>query len=115
MQIAIKTVNGKEIAEVTSDMVIINTLEDGLDILANCAYQGAEKIIIHQHNLSPEFFDLKTRLAGDILQKFSTYRVQLAIVGDFSGYTSKSLRDFIFESNKGSLIKFVGSVEEATQ
>ncbi|GAB3991446.1 DUF4180 domain-containing protein [Spirosoma daeguense] len=113
MQIEIKSVNGTEIAEVKADTIIIHTAQDGLDILANCSFQGAEKIILHQENITADFFDLKTGLAGEILQKFSNFRVQLAIVGDFSGYTSKSLQDFIFESNKGNLVHFVRSVEEA--
>jgi hypothetical protein len=56
---------------------------------------------------------LRTGKAGEILQKFSNYRVQLAIVGDYSKYNSKSLTDFIYESNKGRNINFVNSMEEA--
>ena len=41
--------------------------------------------------------------------------MQLAIVGDFSQYASKSLQDFIFESNKVGRINFVASIEEARQ
>jgi hypothetical protein len=52
-------------------------------------------------------------LAGDILQKFSNYRVKLAIVGDFIKYQNKSLQDFIRESNKGNTIFFVDNVESA--
>jgi ABC-type branched-subunit amino acid transport system substrate-binding protein len=66
-----------------------------------------------EHNLPVEFFDLKTKLAGDILQKFSTYQGRLAIVGDFTKYESKSLRDFIYESNKARRINFVSTLEEA--
>ena len=48
-------------------------------------------------------------------QKRDTFEneIQLAIVGDFSKYTSKSLKDFIFESNKGKFINFIASKEEA--
>ncbi|WQD36273.1 DUF4180 domain-containing protein [Sphingobacterium spiritivorum] len=59
------------------------------------------------------FFDLRTGIADEILQKFSNYRVQLAIVGEYSKYNSKSLTDFIYESNKGRHINFVNSMEEA--
>lgn len=61
------------------------------------------------------FFDLKSGIAGDILQKFSTYRVRLAIVGDFSKYRSKSLNDFVYESNKGRHINFVNSTADAVK
>nr|WP_280739939.1 DUF4180 domain-containing protein [Pedobacter borealis] len=52
-------------------------------------------------------------MAGEILQKFSNYRVSLAIIGDFSPYQSKSIKDFIYESNKGKHINFLGSAAEA--
>jgi hypothetical protein len=39
--------------------------------------------------------------------------MRLAIIGDFSAVKSKSLNDFIFESNKYGRISFVSSREEA--
>lgn len=103
------------IAELIAENVIINEVQDALDIMANAAYSGATKLILHEKNITPDFFDLKTRIAGDILQKFSNYNMPLAIVGDFSKYTSKSLRDFIYESNKGRAVNFVSSVDEARE
>lgn len=105
--------NDIKIAEITSDETIISTTEDGLDLLGNLYYQGFDRIVLNEKNFTPDFFDLKSGIAGEILQKFSTYRVRLAIVGDFSKYTSKSLTDFIYESNKGKQINFVNSTAEA--
>ena len=113
MKIEIHNVSGSAIAEVISNKFIINEVQDALDLMADCGYQGADKIILHEKNIIPDFFILKTGIAGEILQKFSNYRVQLAIVGDFSKYSGKSLRDFIFESNKSGRIFFVNSLEEA--
>jgi hypothetical protein len=113
MKIEITGSGDDAVAEIISDGVVIRSVDDALDLMANCSYQGAMKMIIREEHLLPEFFDLKTGIAGEILQKFSNYRTQLAIVGDFSKYTSKSLRDFIYESNKGGRIFFGSSVEEA--
>lgn len=113
MQTIPHTINNTKIAEIISDKIIITSAGDGLDLLGNIYYQGFDKIIIHQSNLSPDFFDLKNGMAGEILQKFSNYRVRLAIVGNFSMYTAKSINDFIFESNKTGHINFVNSVQEA--
>ena len=113
MEIKTHEVNTIKIAEATADYIFINHAQDGLDLLGNLYYQGFDNIIIHQKNITPDFFDLKTGIAGEILQKFSTYRVALAIVGDFSHYTSKSIKDFIFESNKAGRINFVNDVAEA--
>jgi len=113
MEFDIKEINGTLVAEVLSDEIVIAETQDALDLMADAYYHDARNIIIREENINPEFFDLKTRLAGDILQKFSNYDVQLAIVGDFSKYESKSLRDFMYESNKHGRINFVGSMEEA--
>lgn len=113
MNIQVHQYDETAIAEVTSDQVLIHTPDDGLELMVDLYYQGYGEIILHEQNITPNFFDLKTGIAGEILQKFTTYRVRLAIVGDFAHYESKSLRDFIFESNKGKQVNFVPSVEEA--
>lgn len=113
MKIEAHNINDTNIAEVISEANVINKVEDGIDLLGNLYYQGFDGIIIYEKNITPEFFDLKTGIAGEILQKFSNYRVQLAIVGDFTKYNSKSLNNFIYESNKGRLINFVSTLSEA--
>lgn len=113
MKIRTHIINEIRIAEITSEILIINSVQDGLDLLGDLYYQGFDKIIVYTKNIIPDFFDLSTGIAGDILQKFSNYRLQLAIIGDFSIYQSKSLNAFIAESNRGMQIKFVSSISEA--
>lgn len=113
MRIEAHHVNNIRIAEVITDEVVLRTLEDGLDLLGNVYYQGYDKVILHQQHMSPDFFDLKTGIAGEVLQKFAQYRMPLAIVGDFSNINSKSLKDFIYESNQGKQVNFVGTTAEA--
>lgn len=113
MQIKTHKINSIKIAEIISDEILIQTAQDGLDLLGNIYYDGFEKLILHQKNISPEFFDLKSGLAGEILQKFSNYRIPLVIVGDFSEFNSKSLNDFIYESNQGTQVNFLNSISEA--
>ncbi|NVO21002.1 MAG: DUF4180 domain-containing protein [Bacteroidetes bacterium] len=105
--------NGEtKVAELLS-RTLIHSAAEMLDIMMGAYYQGASSLIIHQGHLSGSFFDLKTGVAGDILQKFSTYRMRLAIIGKFDNFSSKSLADFIRESNKFGRINFCGNIEEA--
>lgn len=113
MKINLIEVNGIHFAEIINDKHEIKTPQDGLDIVGNSIYKGSYKIIIHEEGLSPDFFDLKTGLAGEILQKFSNYNSELAIIGDFSKYNSQALQDFMRESNSRGQINFVGTMEEA--
>ncbi|MHB1483068.1 MAG: DUF4180 domain-containing protein [Saccharofermentanales bacterium] len=94
----------------------IDSVQDILDMMASARYHcDCSGIIIYKESLNDDFFDLKTRFAGEILQKFSNYRMRLAIIGDFSIYTSKSLRDFIHESNNGNLVFFKSDIEKALE
>jgi hypothetical protein len=112
MEIIIHEANDQKIAEVISDSVVINNEREALDLMVEPRLKGARKMIVHQKNIIPEFFDLSTRIAGEVLQKFVTYRIKLAIVGDFKT-ASETLKALIYESNKGNEIFFVDDIETA--
>lgn len=115
MRIEAYKINYVKIAEIIADDIVIKSTEDGLDLLGSIYYEGFDCLILHEKNITPDFFKLKTGIAGDILQKFTQYRMPLAIVGDFSKFESKSLNDFIYESNKGKQVNFLGSANEAIE
>ena len=104
---------GIQISEVIADHIVVNNLSDALNLMGESFFNGSSRILLYEKNIISDFFDLKSGLAGEILQKFSTYRLRLAIVGDFSKFPGKSLKDFIFESNKLGRINFVESREDA--
>ena len=101
------------IAELTDNKILIAGTQDTLDVFGELIPYNCNRIIIREENFHPAFFDLKTGIAGDILQKFSNYQIKLAIVGDFSKYKSKSLQDFIRECNRGKMIFFLDNLDEA--
>jgi hypothetical protein len=105
--------NDTVIAELTDDKFVISKVQDALDLICDLGAFDCNRIIIKESNLQHDFFSLKTGLAGEILQKFSTYNVKLAIIGDFSKYDSKAFQDFIRESNKGNLIFFLDNMDSA--
>jgi hypothetical protein len=113
MKIETHIINNNRIAEVIAESPIIQSIEDGSDLVATIYYQDFDRIILYEKDITPLFFDLKTGIAGEILQKFSNFRVRLAIIGNFEKFKSKSIQDFIFESNKNRKINFVKSLDEA--
>ncbi|KDN55849.1 DUF4180 domain-containing protein [Flavobacterium seoulense] len=113
MKIENHIVNNIKIAEIISEDFIIQSIEDGADLLGNLYYSDYDRIILYEKNLLPDFFNLKTGVAGEILQKFANFRVRLAIVGNFDKHKSNSLKQFIFESNKGKQVNFVDSLSQA--
>ncbi|MEK4865164.1 DUF4180 domain-containing protein [Bacillus sp. FSL E2-8895] len=116
MEIKKVVIGGINIAVVRNDTVLISDVQSALDLMATVQYEAdSKRIAINKSLISESFFDLKTRLAGDILQKFINYRVKIAIIGDFSMYTSKSLKDFIYECNKGKDIFFLATEQQAIE
>jgi hypothetical protein len=103
------------IAELTDDTFVIGNSQDAIDLINMPGTEDCNKFIIYEKNLSENFFSLSSGVAGDILQKFSNYRLMLAVIGDFSKYKSKNLNDFFRESNKTGNILFVNSVEQALE
>jgi len=105
---------GGTIAVVRGDETLINDVQSALDFMATVQYEtGSNRIVVDKSLLSEHFFDLKTRLAGDVLQKFINYHVKFAVVGDFSVYASRSLRDFIYECNNGNDFFFLPTEQQA--
>ncbi|WP_149244529.1 DUF4180 domain-containing protein [Dyadobacter sp. 32] len=114
MKIETEKIDGLQIAVIASEDIVIAAAEDGLDLLGNLYYQGFDKIILDEKNITPDFFNLKTGIAGDILQKFSNYRMGLAVIGNFEKHQG-AIQDFIFESNRSGHVHFVSSKEEAME
>jgi hypothetical protein len=115
MQTELYMHNGVSIVEVVTREVVLRTPQDALDLIVSYYPEPIHGVIVYEANLPPEFFDLRTRLAGEILQKFVNYKVKLAVVGDFTKFESKALADFIRESNKGRTFFFVATREAALE
>lgn len=106
--------NGVTCAVIQSDSLVIVDPQSALDVLMTAKYEaGTKNIVIDKKLIAEEFFVLSSGLAGEILQKYVNYGGRIAIYGDFSHYTSKPLKDFIYESNKGHDVFFVSTQEEA--
>ena len=106
MKFTIVELNGHKLAEVVSDDVVIKITQDALDLMADVQYQGADCLILYEKHLPAAFFDLKTGLAGEILQKYANYRMKLVIIGTFD-FESESLKALMLESNRGRQVAFV--------
>lgn len=105
-----------EVAHIVANEVLIIDSQSAVDLMMSVEYEtGTKNIAISKNLITEEFFILSSGLAGEILQKFINYKFRIAIYGDYTKYTSKPLKDFIYESNNGLNIFFVDSLETAVQ
>ena len=110
----IKAIN--DISIVNSNEIIIKDTQTAIDFIMSVKYEtNCSKIAINKGAIIEDFFILSKGIAGEILQKFINYQIKFAIIGDYSKYTSKPLKDFIYESNNGKDIFFVSSEKEAIE
>ncbi len=101
---------------IESEDVLITDPQSALDLIATVYYEkNCNKIILDKKAIAEGFFKLSSGIAGEVLQKFINYNTKLAIIGDFSKYTSKPLHDFIYECNKGKDIFFAESLNQAVE
>jgi hypothetical protein len=106
--------HGVRILECAGDEPALRTDRDAVDLIGKAFEHRAKLIVIPVECLDDDFFRLRTRIAGELIQKFVQYRRRLAIVGDISRHLAESsaLRAFVNESNRGKHIWFVASLEE---
>ncbi len=90
---------------------------DALDLIGEAMSSRAELVLVPVERLEEDFFQLKTGLAGQIMQKFVTYRQRLVILGDISQYVaqSRALRDFVYEANRGNQVWFMMNLQELNE
>lgn len=114
MQLSKIEKNGIVCAVVNSNELVITDAQTALDVLMPAKYDiGTKNIVIDKKLIVEDFFILSKGLAGEVLQKYVNYGGRIAIYGDYSHYTSKPLKDFIYESNKGKDVFFVATQDEA--
>ncbi|MEU3722634.1 DUF4180 domain-containing protein [Streptomyces sp. NPDC031705] len=87
---------------------------DVTDLVGNAAWSGAQWVVIPVERFGDDFFRLRTRVAGEIVQKFVTYRVGLVVLGDISAHeeASPALRDFVRECNRGRQTWFLTDLRQ---
>jgi hypothetical protein len=100
-----------EIIVASESGLTIHSFSDISDAISACF--GSRGLILTLNDLSPEFFDLRTGLAGEIFQKFINYNLRLAIVLPDTKAYGERFGELAYEHAKHNAVRFVSSVEEA--
>jgi hypothetical protein len=110
-------VHGLRVLEYSAERPILDSDRAVMDLIGEAMANSAVLVVVPAGRFSPDFFQLRTRLAGDLVQKFVNYRLRLAIVGDLSKAMSDSaaFKAFVRESNRGDQIWFLSSSYELGQ
>lgn len=96
-------------------MVLSQIQRDVLDLLALVGENDTCRILFDGANFSPEFYELKSGLAGAILQKFSTYWIKAAIVIDTDKITIQRFRELMAECRYNQQLRYFAAEAIAEQ
>ena len=117
MSARLHELHGVRVLEAQADGGPVTGERDAVDLVGLGLEQGAEWVAVPVQRLGEDFFRLANRIAGEVIQKFVNYRMKLAVVGDISAQVqdSKALRDFVYESNRGTHVWFVADLADLEQ
>ena len=113
MNDSVVELHGVPVLVCAEDGGLIASTQDALDVIG-AAFSRADVVAVPVARLDDRFFSLRTGVAGEVMQKFTNYRLRLVVVGDIAAQiaASASLRDLVFESNRGHQVWFVADLAE---
>ena len=80
---------------------LLSSAQDALDLVGGCGEYEVSRLLIPEGCLSEEFYNLKTGLAGEVLLKFSNYRIKAAAVIPGEHLGQGKFYEFALETNRG--------------
>ena len=95
------TVNGVTVVHGPAGQPLLRRDRDAIEVVQACADYETRRVVLYAENLTPHFFDLSSREAGEILSKLRQYGVRLAVVYDPAVTRfSTHFGDLMVEENK---------------
>src|ERR1044071_2110903 len=91
--------------------ISIRSFSDISDAISACL--GGAGLILTEDDLGRDFFELRTGLAGEALQKVVNYRVRVALVLPDPTVYGERFSELAYEHSTHNQIRFVRSMEEA--
>jgi hypothetical protein len=88
---------------------------DPVTLVTDCIASGASSLLLDVNVFPPEFFDLSTGLAGELVRKLGMYQVRMAGVVPDVGVHSTSFQEFVIEANRGVQFRFFSDRSSAIQ
>jgi hypothetical protein len=102
------TVYGTAVMVCAPDGMPLDTDGAATELVGEAIGQRAQIVVVPAERLTDDFFDLGTGVAEGIAQKFGTYGVRLAVVGDIAERlsTDADLAGWVEQADRGTQLWF---------
>lgn len=110
----VEEIVGEKVLFAAADGPLIAGPADTTDLLGEAFSREARTVVLPVERLDPQFLVLSTRIAGEVIQRFTNYGLRVVILGNVSAAAADSepLKAFIRESNRGEGLWFVDDLDE---
>ena len=88
---------------------------DALDLVGACGAYQTHRLLIYAENLPEAFFDLRSGLAGEVLQKFANYRIKAALVLPDALAHQGRFGEMVLEANRSNRMLHVFAEREQAE
>jgi hypothetical protein len=80
----------------------ISRIDEAIDLVAACAEERCNRVLLDGASLPEAFFDLRSGFAGEFVQKMQNYRVRVAVVLPPDDRHSERFQEFVREARRGT-------------
>ncbi len=91
----------------------IARVDDALNLVSTCIEHGSTRLLLDSTRLPAAFFDLRSRFAGEFLQKLENYRMRLAAVFPTDEDHGERFSEFLTETKRGRSFRVFSARAEA--
>jgi len=109
----LKSLSGRHFIDLTASDSKINREGDLNEILSLCYDHNSNIILLDENNLSSDFFNLRTGLAGAAMQKFANYQAKVAILLPPKSEKSVRFKELMYEMSGSNHFRFYDNREDA--
>ncbi len=113
MNVQLVEKNGKSYLECLPDEWQLASEQDALDLVGACGEYGTQNLMLHAESLPEAFYNLKTRLAGNVMLKFSNYWLRVAAVIPVELSHQGRFGEMVLETNQGNQFRVFATRAEA--
>jgi len=93
--------------------VLLASQDDIAEVLNRCLAENGT--VLFERELAPAFFDLRSRIAGELFQKLVNYHCRLALVVAEPSRHGARFNELVREHRRHPCIRFFACEEEARQ
>ncbi len=94
---------------------VLSSEKDAIELVSACISNDTGSLLLHERSVSPDFFNLRTGLAGAVLNKFQIYNIKIALIIEDMELLEGRFGELVMESNKGNEFRVYDSVQAAEE